>query len=161
MPLCRLAFAEQRLRFLAGLQHAGASSGKQAPEAPRSCTLLLLGPGRDSPALSLPGGAAAVASPGLRRGTPLVNGGTASGLTEAEGVPTPVEAALRTEVEQLARERLLLLRRMEVRLGQCKLLVAKCSEQWKSWKGHFAEHNGMLCLANCELVLLFNMLGFP
>ena len=49
-----------------------------------------------------------------------------------------MEAALRREVEQLARERMLLLRRMEVRLGQCMLLVTKCSEQWN--QRHFAEH---------------------
>ena len=101
VPSCRLAFAEQRLRFLAGLRRAAAPTGDHR-EPPCDGPLPLHIPGGPAFEISsisgkIPGGGAAGLQPGSR------------------GTPTPAEAVLAGEVARLARERALLLHRLEAR----------------------------------------------
>lgn len=99
---CRLAFAEQRLRFLAGLRRAAGPSGDPSDS---SC---------DAPLpLHIPGGCSASDLGAFRL---LSEGGGVEGpQLDSVGTPTPAEAVLAGEVAQLARERTLLLHRLEVR----------------------------------------------
>ncbi len=92
----RLACAEQRLRFLAGLQRADAPApGRPGPGAPPAGPPLLASAGQradaDGDAAGAPGGTAGAAA------------------------ASAAEAALRAEVGRLGRERALLLRRLEAR----------------------------------------------
>ena len=109
---CRLAFAEQRLRFLAGLRRAAGPSGD-----PRE-------PACDAPLpLNIPGGCSASDSSVIRElsGDAGVEGPQLGPV----GTSTAAEAVLAGEVAQLARERALLLHRLEVRQKphQCMRLV--------------------------------------
>lgn len=101
LPSCRLAFAEQRLHFLAGLRRAAAPAGD-----PRDPTC-------DEPLpLHVPGESAeGVAS---ASGVSVDDGAERPQLGSV-GTPTAAEAVLADEVARLARERTLLLHRLEVR----------------------------------------------